>query len=1110
MAARLRLASSSSPPARVGPRPVVAGDWAGSRFAVLGDAHAAPAGQLDRLAWHATQTIGAQVSGPTPTGVIVPSQRVLTPFQRDLVYQRTPDVRAAIDAIVRRVATQDWDVVPMGDPSEDEYEEVLEECARIRDWLLLTPNEDGDTFQELVTAWITDLLKHDAGVLELVPLDSPDPDGRMLAELVAIRAADVHPRVTDKGRLVDYVQDPLLTGNLVPGIAPVQVTLPRERVLYLRLFPNTDGPEGMPLLESLVYETIAVLRASELVSSSVSLNEIPPGLLVLTGVANDAANRMRAEWESKPASEWKMRVFAAPTAGVMDARWVEFRKAPRELQLAELLAEIRRTIWRVFGVTRTVMGDTTDVNRATAQVQVDVSDSYLIGPILEIVQTKLNSRVIPLLTAERFRGRVQFEWMMQPDMSAAERLDMAKELTTLVGGQVLTPNEARDIKGYSPMEGGDELVARLPGGAIAPLAEAVNAGQEAAGTLAEDGVDAADGGDGEANDSNDAGSKGRRPPRAARGRSPRTGAEWAARHGVRRVRAMRRDKSEDMPSDWQPAGRFRGKRTFDLATLWDEVSGYARDAGAAWEQTRAAVVLAIASEYAAGQFDSARRLRAEQRISDELDGMVARWAVSVSPRYERVSLSARDRCDRWTGIAGTRDAAVARGRMYRDRAVAYLREPGGLVSDLQLRLLGLLHSVTDARDLPVLAGDHRASGLQPGAAAASVLQAAAQAFDALRSRIDNWSGRLVELASKSLSEELDASAAEGGGSGGGSGEMGVMAGEWWVEWVAVGDERMCSDCGRLGGQGFVPLRSLPTMPGGSTQCRARCRCVLVYWTEAEVRGGTADLLGGPNTGRVLSRPPLLAQRDGAPVAIMLPGDRPAVEPMDRAALRAALVAHYTGTPMGRGQIEALVDQWRAGFHRDLLEPPIGTSWALLPAQVNGAGLARLLGTAGTARATGIPAVGRASWRSAPPAARALAATDPERARSYTVSAATAAHLAAGGQVPEFDDARLRLFVDELSGTPDDDAYGAVLVVPVSRAEWCLDHRGIASEPDVGNATWRGELLAERISALQEILTARAQSPVALAYARRDAVVERPGALVEELDALLRSLGMPRI
>lgn len=82
-------------------------------------------------------------------------------------YRRCADLRAAVDSIVRRVATFDWIVSPVIDPHDNRYNSLLEVCEKVRGFLL-RPNKNGDTWQEVMTSFLTDTLVYDSGVLELV------------------------------------------------------------------------------------------------------------------------------------------------------------------------------------------------------------------------------------------------------------------------------------------------------------------------------------------------------------------------------------------------------------------------------------------------------------------------------------------------------------------------------------------------------------------------------------------------------------------------------------------------------------------------------------------------------------------------------------------------------------------------------------------------------------------------------------------------------------------------------------------------------------------------------------------------------------------------------
>ena len=76
------------------------------------------------------------------------------------VYRRCSDVRAAIDSIVRRVATFDWLVEPIRSPQEEGWAE-LNELSKTGTAFLNMPNKNGQTWQEIMTAFLTDVLVFD-------------------------------------------------------------------------------------------------------------------------------------------------------------------------------------------------------------------------------------------------------------------------------------------------------------------------------------------------------------------------------------------------------------------------------------------------------------------------------------------------------------------------------------------------------------------------------------------------------------------------------------------------------------------------------------------------------------------------------------------------------------------------------------------------------------------------------------------------------------------------------------------------------------------------------------------------------------------------------------
>ena len=95
------------------------------------------------------------------------TNRTLSDGQLWEIYRRCSDVRAAIDSIVRRVATFDWLVEPIRSPQEEGWRELNEKAKEGVSFLSM-PNKNGDTWQEIMTAFLTDVLVFDRGAIEVV------------------------------------------------------------------------------------------------------------------------------------------------------------------------------------------------------------------------------------------------------------------------------------------------------------------------------------------------------------------------------------------------------------------------------------------------------------------------------------------------------------------------------------------------------------------------------------------------------------------------------------------------------------------------------------------------------------------------------------------------------------------------------------------------------------------------------------------------------------------------------------------------------------------------------------------------------------------------------
>jgi hypothetical protein len=218
------------------------------------------------------------------------------------------------------------------------------------------------------------------------------------------------------------------------------------------------------------------------------------------------------------------------------------------------------------------------------------------------------------------------------------------------------------------------------------------------------------------------------------------------------------------------------------------------------------------------------------RIGAALDGLHVRWTTSSAPRYRAAALIGRDTAAEWIGTP--LDGWNPRADLYHRRAMAWLVDPDGPLTAVRADLRALVHG--QIRRVQIARPEGRAeSALIVGAGLTheQMMTALYASWNRQEFRIDNWAGRLVELANQALTDGLLTAGAPT--------TPGEPPQEWYAEWVSVSDAETCRTCSREALAGIRPLVAIRSTPGGDTECRARCRCVFVLHTESEVKSGKA-------------------------------------------------------------------------------------------------------------------------------------------------------------------------------------------------------------------------------------------------------------------------------
>lgn len=801
-----------------------------------------------RTAIHPATTTLSKLKYPTQWA---DQNRILSNEELWRAYVVVPEIRACVNTISRRVATWGWDIAPVLDPSDRGYDK-LNKAAKEAAAFLRDPNKENESWQSLLTKLVIDIIVFDALALELVRDKKNE-----LAELVAVRSSDIRPIVDEHGRLLHYVQDKGLNGDAVHGDSKAP-KFSKDQMVYERMFPTTSGPEGTPLIESLVNEIVTTMRASEHLMQALDADEIPPGILLLAGLDNASAQRARAEFSANKGKDHKIRVLTTANPQGMSANWIELRHTPKDLTMQESLDQVRRTIWRVFGVSPIEMGETDGAPRAQAQVQVDVSSSHLIVPLLELIAGFVNNQIVPQLVPEEMKGMVKFSFDVSAKLDAQGKKAQGDTYNAYIINGVLTRNEVRHSLGYSPIEGGDiptittsvgplPLKAFLEEGAVNPRLLNGNPGNAPSepGDVDEEGV-------------KDKAPKKGKEEEPKKKPTKRPAKKPAKKKPARKPKKKRSERDlalairahDDLPSDWQPNGRFAAYRTLDLPSLSNIVVNYAQTVEELWNKTQNEVLAMAVSAVSDENFTPEEAVNLSSRIAQAMDQLSVEWSLATRQHYRSAARLGVDAAREFTKLQ-VLENWEAQADVYSRQAMGYLLQPTGPIGEVRTRLstaiTDALNNTVSSRSMETRDDDFGFGEL--------FLARIAKAFSSQFFRIFNWSGKLVELANSIVNgglseggvpptaEEPIAPGAPTAEEPFAPTEPPEELGVWYAEWVHVGDAQMCDTCSSEGGKGIRPVNEYNTVPGGDTECGARCRCVMVYWTEAEVRGGSAVQLG---------------------------------------------------------------------------------------------------------------------------------------------------------------------------------------------------------------------------------------------------------------------------
>lgn len=313
--------------------------------------------------------------------------------------------------------------------------------------LLWKPNAD-QTCYELINGMTTELLLMGVAVLWLLP-DADSPSGYQL-------------RIIPREWIKDYKSET----NYAPSVLKIStnssgtyIEIPKEEFVMFRMYnPGNPGGYQSPIaaLRQTLNEQVQADRfRTEVWSSSGRFNAYVTRPKDVQPWDDEQRKRFvtafRDAWGQGGENAGKMPLLEDG----MEIKPYQFNA--KEAQYAETKQLSREDVAAAYHVNPSLIWHTTTQTYASAKDNARALYADCLGPIIQMIQQRINSFLLPMLGADP-DTYVEFDLTEKLKGSFEER---ASILQSAVGGPYMTRNEARADNNLPPVEGGDELIVPL-------------------------------------------------------------------------------------------------------------------------------------------------------------------------------------------------------------------------------------------------------------------------------------------------------------------------------------------------------------------------------------------------------------------------------------------------------------------------------------------------------------------------------------------------------------------------------------------------------------------------------------------------------------------------
>ncbi len=340
--------------------------------------------------------------------------------------QFTHAVHTIVGAAVRELSGLQWTI-----ETTSNRRGVVKKAEEIKAFLRRpVPGVDGLTFPEWLKIILRDLFVYDAAAIEVIRDDNGAP-----LSLKPVPGWQIEARALPFSSELDP-EEPYWRVHMGQVIAKYK---PRE-LIYIKENHRSDSPYGISPLEVAFTIVTIILWMDAFNLKSISLSEVPEGILDLGQVPPQEVERFRLFWlQEVVGNPDKVIITNSGPGGI---RWLPFRADNRSMQMRQMYDWYLRLLVACFGLRPQDIGLTEGLNRAIAEEMAYAGKRFGLWPRALLIKEVINHDILEEVF-EVDLDDMQFKWL------ELERRDfeMTARIARTITPVFMTINEARTMLG---------------------------------------------------------------------------------------------------------------------------------------------------------------------------------------------------------------------------------------------------------------------------------------------------------------------------------------------------------------------------------------------------------------------------------------------------------------------------------------------------------------------------------------------------------------------------------------------------------------------------------------------------------------------------------------